>query len=1019
MKTVRKYTVRILKILGWTVAGIVTAAVILLCAVTLWLTPDNLTELVNREASERLNADVRTYNVRFTFWSTFPHLKIRMDSVSVVSRNLREIPAPLRRRLPDNPDFLAFASGLRGGINIARLVQGRITLHDVEVDSVRLNLVAVSDSLNNYDIVRDTTASEIPYFTTNQLRLRHGGEIAFFSLPSKADAVVSLDTLDVTRTDRKDDYRVSILGRLRLTGDGIPLLPHFPFGLQGRVHIGFHPFKMSAENYNVQLGNVSGKIDIDLDMENDLKINNFNYRINGLDLKDIFSFLPGLHPPLLSRLDMDLYINASARLLSPYSPSSAWLPSVELDFSTRDGNVTYRLDNGSRINMSRIFMSGNFIYDGRHPDKSRLDIPRFSSTVAGMDIEAGINVTDIPRDPFVAATVKADADLRNLSALAKLPADFSLTGRCGARGAVSFRTSELEARKLEAVDAETEIDVPAATLSQKSSGIKVAASRLRIRGRMQAGNVDSRISGGQFNVKSGDAECTASGISGHARIPLGRDGENIDNLGCLLSAGNVKLSGTKAAGKAARTLNLAGISMEFGSARRRNVIPGDTASDDAPLPAAWTADDARLAQVGHTPQFITAAGLPDALRTLMRRWDASLNLRIDRGNGRIPAFPSEINFAGISISSNLDTLSVRGRRLTSDNTSLSFSAASHGLRHFLLSRRPVPLHATLNLAIDTAHLNSLSRIYERGQMDMIGKNRFMATLQKRFVGADTLALLLPRNLRAQINATARETRYINLRLYNLATGIRIRDGRADIDSLNIESDFGKLSLGFTYDSSNVDSLAMKLNAGIRDVEVVSFFDNFHQLLEMMPYMINLKGTLSANVSGCMTAFPDMYIDVPSILASAEVRGVGITVHQTRFIRHITKMLLIPESGDIHIKNILARALVRDNLLILQPFDFTFSNYSLRMEGMNNFNGDLAYHVGLLKSPFHLPFGVNIQGQFRNPKLRFGGVHWNDRRASEVASSMEGAERINLLSELKYYLRRFVHTGASYYPGKYE
>lgn len=87
----RPLWVRLLKWTGITVLALIVLIVAGLCGLTWWLTPERLTEIVNREASEELNADVRTANVRFTFWSTFPHLRLEMDSVSLRSRNFDSI----------------------------------------------------------------------------------------------------------------------------------------------------------------------------------------------------------------------------------------------------------------------------------------------------------------------------------------------------------------------------------------------------------------------------------------------------------------------------------------------------------------------------------------------------------------------------------------------------------------------------------------------------------------------------------------------------------------------------------------------------------------------------------------------------------------------------------------------------------------------------------------------------------------------------------------------------------------
>lgn len=123
-------------------------------------------------------------------------------------------------------------------------------------------------------------------------------------------------------------------------------------------------------------------------------------------------------------------------------------------------------------------------------------------------------------------------------------------------------------------------------------------------------------------------------------------------------------------------------------------------------------------------------------------------------------------------------------------------------------------------------------------------------------------------------------------------------------------------------------------------------------------------------------------------------------------------------GDIHIANVDLRAEVRNNLLMVMPFAFSFSDYSLRLLGVNNFNGDLAYHVGLFRSPLHIPFTVNIEGTYSKPEIKFGGKRWKDKRAAEVVSIMQADDRVNLLVEASHYMKSLVHVAATYYQGKY-
>ncbi|MDE6682027.1 MAG: hypothetical protein K2J87_01210 [Muribaculaceae bacterium] len=227
---------------AWTIGGIVALIILLLAGATWWLTPARLTEIVNREASRSLYADVNAHNIRFTLWSSWPHLRVEMDSMTIRSRVFDSIPSPLKSTLPTDADFLASSGRFSGGINLLSLLKGEISLHDVEISSLKLNLVALNDSLSNFDIVPpDSVKSKIPRFTANRVRLLNPGSIAYRSVADSADARVAINAISLDRADNKkilapsggsrysDSYSLKILGNVDASVADLSILRRFPF----------------------------------------------------------------------------------------------------------------------------------------------------------------------------------------------------------------------------------------------------------------------------------------------------------------------------------------------------------------------------------------------------------------------------------------------------------------------------------------------------------------------------------------------------------------------------------------------------------------------------------------------------------------------------------------------------------------------------------------------------------------------------------------------------------------------
>lgn len=126
------------------------------------------------------------------------------------------------------------------------------------------------------------------------------------------------------------------------------------------------------------------------------------------------------------------------------------------------------------------------------------------------------------------------------------------------------------------------------------------------------------------------------------------------------------------------------------------------------------------------------------------------------------------------------------------------------------------------------------------------------------------------------------------------------------------------------------------------------------------------------------------------------------------------MLLIRTDSDLDIADMSVKATAHDNLLELYPFTFVCDRYTLRMQGLNNFNGDLYYHIGVDKSPIPFPFGVNITGTYRHPQLHFGGSRFKPRQAEKITADVSQDFRVNIPKELRWFIREFMHKAAQSY-----
>ncbi len=1047
-------------VLAWTLGALVFIILAAACAITWYLTPANLTSLLNRETSETINADVKASNVRFTLWSTFPHFCVRIDSIKVRSRNFDSLSPAQLRQLPEHPDFLLSTGPVSGEVNVLKLLQRKIWLSDLKAESLRLNLVAFSDSITNYDIWPDAGRKrEVPFFTTTSLRISGPGSIDYYSAVSQTSAAILLEGLSAVRSDSSfQSYRIDLRGKVNARVKQLQLLSGFPFRLDGRADLSFDPFRIRLSDYDVSLGNTTGKVNMAVEFGQEMKMNNFTYRLDNFNLNRFLAYLPPRAVPFLSSLDADITVNASARLTSPYFFSSSALPSMVIDFNVPDGDISYRVSNGPSYTMRHIGAGARLVFTGENPDSAWLEIPNLRLIGEGADLELKGRISSLTGNPRVRLAVVGNADAAVSGRIIEALRPYQLKGEIATDAIVDFRLTDFRSGELANVGIGGDLSLRDFAFRYPGGGFSATGRSVDIDfgGKAdelennslanglfdltaQARDVKAQL--GDYSLQSGHLDISsslrdrkrvlisdiASSLPVDLRVKAAdlavagrKDTLDID-MDNVLVEGTIRtmprtlapekldfrlkgdridyhVSGTK--------IRLAGIDVGFDA----GAYSGGIRFRQSPVPTVWTADAVRTATRAHSPEFLSVK-LPPDIRAFLDRWRTHATLSVASGSLITGLFPIDTQFSDLAAEASLDSLVVGNININARATAARISGKISNLREFLCSREPAPLRIGLDLALDTVQINQLAGAYQRGRL-LAGDSTLLKTHMPDSISpSDTVALMIPRNIIADIRASARETRYMDLRLYDLGTNLRLRNGILDIPGLHISSDFGTATLDFRYDTSDIMRLGMEAKLGIAQVNVVNFFKNFHTLLLMMPQMRNLSGILSAEAEGGMSIFPNMYIDIPSLKADIYVQGRGLKVHQDPFIRRIAKMMLIRDSSDIHIANMDVHASVHDNLLELYPFDFSFSRYKLNLMGLNNFDGKLYYHIGILKSPVPFPFGINITGMFHNPDLRFGGAGFKMKKGEEITSTVMEENRVNLMRELKYYLSEFIRKAA--------
>lgn len=1042
----RPLAYKIMIAFSWTLAATTVICIIFLCVATWYLTPDRLSRILSRSASENLKANVKVENARFTLWSTFPHFCIETDSIIIVSNTLKGISPDVRERLPEGCDSLASISSLKGSVNIPMLLAGKIHLRNLTLDGLALNLVAVNDSLANYNIFPTSNEKgKIPYFTTNKVSIINPHGINYHSDATLTTLRIKLQGLSAIRSQRDhNQYILTLPGQISANVGNLTLLDKFPFVLEGHTLLHFNPFNIAFKDYSVKLGHTFGRLNMDLDLDSDMGINDFSYTVNTFNLLQLLNYFPNLEIPYLSRVKADINLEASARLINPYKFTANTLPSLVVDFKIPDGNISYTVNSRENYSMRHIGMKASLIFDGDHPDKSYIDVPRFALEGEGMRFDVEARVDNISESPSVDGKIRATAMLESTGKKVAALRKYRLKGKLLTDADIHFSMTDLRGSQINdfMLSGTAKLSDYAATIP--SSDVRVAGESVDLsfstdkmafnNGPIPEGDLNVALKGKRLTIGDSSRRLKSDILSLTGKLSQNRSSIDISTLtlrmagpgdSLILDSRNLILSGNIIANAEKKkidsfalrlkgdildyafngsSLRATGIDCDFSAARLADSLPP---CKPFTAPTTWSADNEAMRYVRHSSEFLTVAA-PETLKKAMRNWKIFSTLKVGTTSFRTPSFPVANKLSDIDMAMSFDSIDIHRLHGETMSTNFDIHGKAGNLRQFLNSPVAAPLRLDLDVALDTVNINRLARAYETGQR--LTRDERSDSV-KETTPDDTLCMLIPRNITANINATAKMTQYTNLRLHDLATSVSVSDGDARIENLKISADFGKAFMKAAYLTSDVNKMEIQANVDVIKINIVEFFKNYHTLLLMMPQMKNLSGYISAECGVKMLLFPDMYANVPSLKGDIFVQGRDLVVKQNQFIRHITRMMLLREKGDIHIHNMNVHASVHDNLLELYPFDFEFDRYRLSMGGLNNFDGKLYYHIGVNKSPVPFPFGINIVNYFHHPEIRFGGAGYKIKKGEEITSSVMEDNSVNIVKEARRYIKEFIHKAA--------
>lgn len=1015
-----------LKVVAWCLGCLIVLAGIALWIFSYYVSPDHVTHLIEEKSSEYLKADVKIGKLDYKFFSSYPWLEFEVDSLSIISKSLLDVPADIKESLPQYSDSLAFVSKLKGEINIHSLFHHELKLKGIEIESPKVNIVVVNDSVANYNIAdKLPKVSKMPDVNIAEIKVLPIVDLRYFSLPDNMEVKAEVEDFFLAQGKDKN-YDIGFDGFVDGRYGEFTLPSNIPVKFRTGLYLNLPDMAINLKDLSIALAGLAFEANGDIKVhQTGIDIDEAEFKIKVEDLFGLIDNLPAQIAELIQLpegLDGLLPLDLKLNLLSPVrfdknkntQLSVEDLPSISALLTIDDAHLSFRPPHGKKVVADDIYLEAFCNYNNENSEESRLEIKELRMHGEGISIDGNLNVDNLTGEQQ-GFEGNIDFNTPLLESLSYFLPQSSMKVAGLLKGNVIFSGKTKNLGKDGVSDIQLEGDIKSGALAVNSPGVGGNFNITNLKGDykvkipsypltdyqgtkmaldFKADSIKSKISGvniqaGKFDIKL-DAIDTVSGNPDP-------DGDLLVNVGGLkIIDGKTSFRADKLNIKASGTLN------SGGSASNYTTVPAFAPGNDSIL----------AARVSHTPLVLEYNG-GGLLQTIMNLISVNADIYLGKVDFRSPSYLLPLSIDGMDIKTDLNNVNFTANDILLSKTSFSVTGKVEGLQPFMTSYAATPLKANAEIDFTNVDINQLSWGYFGALIEEGKDSVFYLPPLTPFTATDSTCVAIPRNIDAVINLSSQSAEYMQYRFSPLSTVIILKDGNATLSHLTVGAPYCTAIVDWTYSTQSLDNIFMDLKADVKNFTFTPFYSVFPSLVDKAPELKNFTGVLNADIGCRFGMFPDMFMNPQSLEGTFQVKGSDMEFARQGKFEKITHLMLIEGDEPIHIENMDITGVYHDNLLQVNPFKIKFDDYQLEFAGVNNVAGDIYYHLALEKSPFHLPFGVTLLGKLKHPEIRLGGTHINDYKAELVTTDEANSINVNIMAWLKHGWLMFIQEAAKY------
>lgn len=945
--------------------GITLGCIILLLAIVigsaLWVvfTPERLTPIVRNVASEYVKCEHHIGKVQLTFFSTFPHFGLSLDSITVINPTAG---AP--------SDTVAHIPHAVLSVDVMALLNEQtLSIPTLRVPDLQANIYVAADGIANYDVLalpNDTTAEDTTTFTLpfKQLKVEEL-TLSAKSLRYKSEP----DTMDIALHQTAIQTAIDVVG-------------------------------MRVALHNAQLTTNSLQLAIDGWAEiGDTLQTNMRLTLNDWPVDTVMPLLPFTLPKDIAQLIQG--------------------GSASLDATAAINMANGNASSVTIHNLAAHTKQTSLQAQGEVKDPLG---NLWANLSANMDVRIADIRQFLPKDMQVAGRVKGTANVQmylddlmemNLHK-GKVAGDLQLMGIAyNANGiAAKLPNNRLTFQIPNSQPSRQEVDWLQATLHTDGADIRMAQPL-----QAELGNTHIAI---EANNILGNNPLWHATLSLQSTEPLHAA---MDSMEVMIDQPDIQAyiayhtTDTTVMPVVDARIAFNRLSGHYTDMQADIQASTLTAQLQAPRLKATLQSNQVAAQMPNVANLNTqhisieaaARYNPKGGNNLLLKWNPRLSVSMQHAKVNLADWEQNIVIPEIDFAYTNRECKIEQSKLIIGNSDFALTGELRNIGRWLREKGTLEGEMTfISEQTDANELLALLSADQGSEEESISQSDTTSASPTPSTDGDSPSeaaepFLVPTNVNLTLNTQIKKAHLFNQTATNLGGRIYVKDGTLVLEEMGFICNAAKLQLTAMYRTPRRNHIYVGFDYHMLDVNIQELVNMIPQIDSMMPMLRSFKGEAEFHLAAETYTNAKYEIKPSTIRGAASIFGKDLVVLDNETFSTISKLLMFSKKTENRVDSISAEMTIYKKEIDVYPFCVSIDNYMVALGGRHNLDMTFNYDVNVL-SPIYL--GVNVSGNLDDLNIKLAPCRFAkdfkplfhrkvDTQSAEIRSMIRESMRKNV------------------------